>query len=75
MSLPTFTTALTISELEDSFSLYCKALRILVREGKSLAQIQRSVCWDRLMKLHYCLPQNYRNPEYIYFLIKREVGL
>jgi hypothetical protein len=40
--------ALTIGQLEASFPLYCKALRILIREQKTLQQIQRSVCWDRL---------------------------
>ena len=43
MSQAIFTTALTIGELEASFPLYCKALRILIREEKTLKQIQRSV--------------------------------
>ncbi len=72
MSQATFTTSLTIGELEANFALYCKALRILVLEGKTIDQIRRSVCWNRLECLHRCLPQQYRNPEHLYFLLKRE---
>jgi hypothetical protein len=48
MSQATFTAALTIGELEASFPVYCKALRILIREERTIEQIQRSVCWHRL---------------------------
>jgi hypothetical protein len=73
MSQATFTTTLTIGELEASFPLYCKALRILIREGKSLDQIQRSVCWHRLTSLHHCLPRQYKDPNHLYFHLKREI--
>mgnify|MGYP006296396317 FL=1 len=72
MSKVTFTTTLTISELEASYPLYCKALRILIREEKSLKQIQRSVCWHRLETLHHCLPRQYKDPNHLYFHLKRE---
>ncbi|MFN5116712.1 MAG: DUF3136 domain-containing protein [Cyanobacteriota bacterium] len=74
MSQATFTTALTIGELEASYPLYCKALRILIREGKTIEQIQRSVCWSRLEKLHHCLPRKYKEPAHLYFLIQREIS-
>lgn len=74
MSQATFTTALTIGELEASYPLYCKALRILVREGKTIKQIQRSVCWHRLGTLHHCLPRQYKDPNHLYFHLKRELG-
>lgn len=74
MSQATFTTALTIGELEASFPLYCKALRILIREEKTIEQIQRSVCWHRLETLHHCLPRQYKNPNHLYFHLKRELG-
>jgi len=67
-----FTTSLTVGELEASYPLYCKALRILIREGKSLKMVQRTVCWTRLQTLHACLPRSYRDPEHLYFLLKRE---
>lgn len=73
MPHPTRTPALTIGRLEGSYPLYCKALRILIREGKSLEEIQRSVCWDRLAILHRCLPGQYRDPTRLYQLLKLEV--
>ncbi len=71
----TFTTSLTIGELEASYPLYCKALRILIREEKTIKQIRRSVCWHRLTSLHHCLPRQYKDPTQMYFLLKRELGV
>jgi hypothetical protein len=64
---------LSIVALEASYPLYCKALRILIRDGKTLEQIQRSFCWDRLRSLHHCLPRSYRDPELMYLHLKREI--
>jgi hypothetical protein len=64
----------SIGALEASYPMYCKAMRILIRDGKTLEQIQRSVCWDRLRSLHNCLPRDYREPEQLYFNLKREIG-
>jgi hypothetical protein len=74
MGQATFTTTLTIGELEASYSLYCKALRILIREGKAIETIKRSVCWHRLTALHHSLPRQYKNPDQLYALIKREIN-
>ena len=74
MGPATFTTTLTIGELEASYSLYCKALRILIREGKTVDKIKRSVCWHRLTALHHCLPRQYKDPDHLYFLIKRDIA-
>lgn len=65
--------ALTIGELEANYPTYCKALRLLIREGKSLAKVRRTVCWERLQTLHNCLPGRYREPGYLYALLSREV--
>lgn len=65
--------ALTLGQLEASYPLYCKALRRLVQEGKSLESVQRTVCWDRLEKLHRCLPSQYRNPITHYTMLRREL--
>ena len=54
--------------------MYCKALRMLIREGRSLTKIQRTVCWDRLHLLHQSLPGQYKDPGYLYALLKRELG-
>ena len=74
MDRPTFTTTLTIGQLEASYPLYCKALRILIREGKTMEQIQRSVCWHRLVTLHQSLPRQYRDPGQLYLLLKRDLS-
>ena len=66
--------ATTIGELEANYSMYCKALRMLIREGRSLSKIQRTVCWDRLHLLHQSLPGQYKDPGYLYALLKRELG-
>lgn len=63
---------LTIGELEANYPLYCKALRLLIREGKSLTKIRRTVCWQRLEILHNCLPGHYRDPDYLCTLLQRE---
>ena len=64
----------TIGELEANYSMYCKAMRLLIREGRSLNKIQRTVCWQRLECLHRCLPGQYRDPDYLYLLLRREVS-
>ena len=63
----------TIGELEAGYPLYCKALRILIREEKTIKQIQRSVCWHRLEKLHHCLPRHYKDPNQLYLHLKQEI--
>jgi hypothetical protein len=63
---------LTIGELEANYSLYCKALRLLVREGKTIAKVRRTVCWQRLATLHNCLPGQYRDPDYLFTMLQRQ---
>lgn len=70
---PTFTSTLSIGELIANYSLYCKALRILVREGTTVEKARRTVCWTRLQSLHQCLPREYRDPEQLFFLLRREL--
>jgi len=65
--------AITIVRLEASYPAYCKALRMLVQDGISLAKIQRTVCWDRLQLLHATLPYQYRDPLVHYAMVKRDV--
>ena len=65
--------SLTIGELEANYSLYCKALRLLIREGKTITKVRRTVCWQRLEILHNCLPGQYRDPDYLFALLQREV--
>ena len=72
MTTPTSTSPLTIDELEASYPTYCKALRILVRDGVSENNARRTVCWSRLATLHGCLPRRYRDPQQLFFLLRRE---
>ena len=74
MGQATSSPPLTIGELEASYSLYCKALRILILEGKSIDKLKRSVCWHRLSALHHSLPRQYKDPEHLYFLFKRDLA-
>lgn len=73
MGQASVTSSLTIGELEASFPLYCKALRILIREERPIEQIQRSVCWHRLSTLHHSLPRQYKDPGQLYVQLKRSI--
>ncbi len=64
----------TIGELEAKYSLYCKAMRLLLKEGRSMEAIRRTVCWSRLEQLHICLPSRYKSPDYLYAVLKRDIA-
>jgi len=64
----------TIGELEAKYSLYCKAMRLLIKEGRSMEAIQRTVAWGRLQQLHLCLPSRYKSPDYLYAVLKRDLN-
>ena len=72
MAVSSAAPGLQIGELEAGFPLYCKALRMLVRGGASLSTVQRTVCWEHLMRLHLSLPRQYRDPEMLYRRLRRE---
>jgi hypothetical protein len=64
---------LRIGELEAQYPMYCKAMRMLVRDGASLAKVQRTICWQRLSLLHTSLPRHYRDPALLFFHLQREL--
>ncbi|MFM8974819.1 MAG: DUF3136 domain-containing protein [Vulcanococcus sp.] len=64
---------LTAGQLKGNNPLYCKAMRILVRDGISLAKARRTHCWHRLELLHHALPRQYREPEQLYKLLQRDL--
>jgi len=64
--------SLTIGELQAKYPLYCKAMRILLREGSTQKMMERTVCWDRLATLHKILPKSYKSPEYLFWIFRRE---
>jgi len=64
----------SIGELEAGYPGCCKALRLLIREGRSLEAIQRTVAWERFSLLHSCLPGRYKTPYYLRSLLRREAA-
>ena len=68
------TSAPTIGELEANYPLYCKAMRRLLKEGRSLEAIRRTVAWSRLEQLHVCLPGRYKSPDYLVVVLRRDPG-
>ena len=67
--------ALSVAELEAQYPLYCKAMRILVRDGVTHNKARRTVCWQRLELLHRSLPRQYREPEQLYLHLSRDPTL
>ena len=64
----------TIGELEAKYSLYSKAMRLLIKEGRSLEEVSRTVCWSRLEQLHLCLPSRYKAPDYLFVVLRRDLA-
>ena len=44
------------------------------REGNSVKDIQKTVCWGHLETLNRCLPGRYKAPTYLMALIKRDIA-
>ena len=63
-----------IGALEVSDPVYCKALRLLVRDGVSETKARRAVCWSLLETLDGCLPRHYRDPQHMDALLKRDLN-
>ena len=40
--------SITIGELEANYQLYCKALKMLIAEQRTLNKIKKTVCWGKL---------------------------
>jgi len=59
--------------LDSRYSLYTQAMRILIREGQTFQQLQRSICWARLMSFHQFLPGLYSDPVQLYVNFKQEI--
>lgn len=66
--------SITIGELEANYQLYCKALKMLITEKRSLNKIQRTVCWNKLEILHKCLPRHYKSPDYLYAQLSQQLA-
>ena len=66
-------TTLTIGELEAKYPLYCKAMKLLLHDGQTPERLRRSVCWERLEKLHHSLPRQYKSPERLMQIMQSEI--
>ena len=64
------TSNLSIGELEAKYPLYCKALKMLIKQGKTSAELERTLCWDRLRLLHRSLPRQYKSSERLMLMIQ-----
>ena len=64
--------SISIGELEAKYPLYCKALKMLIKQGKTSSELQRTLCWDRLCLLHRSLPRQYKSPEHLMLMIQAE---
>jgi hypothetical protein len=59
--------------LDSRYSLYSQAMRILIREGQTFQQLQRTICWARLKSMHQFLPGLYSDPVHLYINFKQEI--
>ena len=66
------TSSISVGELEAKYPLYCKALKMLIKQDKTSAELQRTLCWDRLRLLHRSLPRQYKSPERLMLMIQAE---
>ena len=63
---------ISIGELEAKHPMYCKALKMLIKQRKTSAELERTLCWDRLRLLHRSLPRQYKSPERLMLMIQAE---
>ena len=68
------TSSLSIGELESHYPMYCKALKMLIRQNKTGPELRRTVCWDRLRLLHRSLPRQYKSPERLLLMIQADLS-
>lgn len=59
---------------DSRYLLYADALRIFIREGQTLQQLQASLCWARLMTMHQSFPWLYSDPAQLYINLKHETS-
>ena len=69
------TSSISVGELEAKYPLYCKALKMLIKQGKTSAALQRTLCWARLCLLHSHLQGQYKSPERLVLMIQAEFPL
>ena len=63
---------LTIGELERAIRCIAGAAAS-PPAGKTVQDIERTVCWGHLETLNRCLPTRYKSPSYLLALIRRDL--
>ena len=71
MSRITFTNHQYVAELQQTYDVYTKALRLLVADGVKESEARKSVCWKRLTSLHEALPHLYGNPQSMFQALQK----
>ena len=71
MSSITFTNQPSLAELQQTYDVYLKALRLLVADGVKESEARKSVCWKRLSCLHDALPNVYGTPQSMFSALQR----
>ena len=71
MSSITFTNHPSVAELQQTYDVYTKALRLLVADGVKESEARKSVCWKRLSSLHEALPHLYGNPQSMFQALQK----
>ena len=71
MSSITFTNQPSVAELQQTYDVYTKALRLLVADGVKESEARKSVCWKRLTSLHEALPHLYGNPQSMFQALQK----
>ena len=62
MAVITFTHEPSLAELQETESVYTRAMEYLVADGVKETEARESVCWRRLHQLHQALPDRYSDP-------------
>ena len=62
---------ITIDELEAKYPLYCKALKLLVKDDRGEEEIKRSSAGTVFACCTRSLPGRYKSPEHLMDLLQR----
>ena len=70
MAAITFTNEPSLAELRETESVYTRAMKYLVADGVKQEEASKSVCWQRLNRLHQALPNRYGNPRPLFLSLQ-----
>ena len=70
MAASTFTYEPSLAELRETEAVYTRAMEYLVADGVKEGEASKSVCWNRLNRLHEALPNRYGNPRALFLSLQ-----